>query len=58
MESKQRRPLLRMDLRIFDVRMMQKHRRPLGERAGQLSNCPSELVITVIIYNPNTEEKI
>lgn len=32
-------------LRCFDVRMMQKRRRPLGERAGQLQfNCPSELI--------------
>ena len=43
MKSKQRCSMLRMDLRCYDVRMMQKRRRPLGERAGQLSNCPSEL---------------
>ncbi len=43
-ESKQRRSMLLMDLRISDVRMMQKRRRPLGEWAGQSLDCPSELV--------------
>jgi hypothetical protein len=41
-KSKQRSSMLRMDLRCFDVGMMQKRRRPLGERAGQSSDCPSE----------------
>ena len=44
-ESKQRRSMRSMDLRCFDVRMMQKHHRPIGERAGQLQfNCRSELI--------------
>lgn len=34
--------MLRMDLRYFDVWMLQKRRRPLGERAGQSPDCPSE----------------
>lgn len=43
-ESKQRSSMLVGILRCFDVQMMQKRRSPLGERAGQLSNCPSELI--------------
>lgn len=33
--------MLRMDLRCFDIWMMQKRRRPFGERTGQLQNCPA-----------------
>jgi hypothetical protein len=36
-----------MDLPIFNVRMNLMRRRPLGERAGQLLNCPSELIQTL-----------
>jgi hypothetical protein len=46
------RPMLRMDVSIFDVGMMQKRRRPLGERAGQSSDCPSEL-IQILNYKVN-----
>jgi hypothetical protein len=35
--------VLSMDPSLFDVWMMQKRRRPLGERAGQSLDCPSEL---------------
>jgi hypothetical protein len=48
-ESKIRRPMLRMDLRIFGFGFMLLRRRPLGERAGQSLDCPSELIQIICI---------